>query len=84
MVEFVDSSLLDLIKFTMFLHVVNPMHKDKFVSAIEEYNVGDKNVVFHMTSKDPKQNAEKSVVILSAEYITEHPYWDNNTEMKNG
>jgi predicted ribosome quality control (RQC) complex YloA/Tae2 family protein len=76
MVEFVDASVLDLVRATQFLHYIKPSLRDKLIYGIEKAKPFDRSVVFHLTdrkSKGDKENTE--LFILSAEYILEHPIW---------
>jgi hypothetical protein len=79
MVEFVDSSILDLVRATLFLHNIKPSLKDKHVFGIEKIRPGDRSIVFHLSnakSKGAEQDLkEAEIFILSAEYILEHPIW---------
>jgi hypothetical protein len=76
MVEFVDVAISDLVSVTKFLRSINPSFKDKLVVGIEKPQSMDRNVVFHLSSKE---NVEEDIVfMLCAEYILEHPYWKQN------
>lgn len=80
MVEFVDASILDLVKATEFLYYIKPSLKGKFVFGIEKAQPFDRSVVFHLRSlnKDSVEN-EDELFILSSEYILTHSFW-NGTE----
>jgi hypothetical protein len=79
MVEFVDASILDLVRATQFLHRIKPSLRDKLVYGIEKAKPFDRSVVFHLTERKSKGNKEDlnnaELFILSAEYILEHPIW---------
>lgn len=75
--EFADTSVFDLARATGFIHYIRPSLKGKIVCAIEKSKPLDMNVIFHL--KDIKEDADKtdnrSILMLSAEYIIEHSYW---------
>jgi hypothetical protein len=79
MVEFIDASIIDLARSTLFLHKIKPSLKDKYVFGIEKIRPKDRSIVFHLSyakSKDTDQDLkEAEIFILSAEYILEHPIW---------
>lgn len=80
MVEYVDVSVDDLSRSTKFLHHVNPSLRDKLVFAIERAQPFDQSVVFHLMERKVPQGVKRdethrSIFMLSAEYILEHPYW---------
>lgn len=80
MVEFVNVSVQELARATQFLHHIRPAFRDKLVCAIEKAQPMDQSVVFHLIKRKLEEGEVRSkddmeVFILSAEYITEHPYW---------
>lgn len=85
MVEFANATSADLIGATRFLHHINPSLKNLMVFGIEKAQPFDRSVVFHLTSIPSKTEERiEQMVILSAEYILEHPFWkgqynDGNT-----
>jgi hypothetical protein len=82
MVEFADTSVIDLVNVTQFLHEVKPSTKDMFVFGIEKAQSLDQSVVFHLVHRDPerRKNEEKELVILSAQYIIDHPFWQKEEQ----
>lgn len=70
-VEFVETSVLDLVHSTEFLHRIKPSLTDKFVFGIEKAKPDDRSIVFHMIDR----HREKTIIILSAQYMLEHEYW---------
>ena len=84
MVEFTDSSILDLSRVTQFLHQINPSLRDKLVFAIEKALPMDQSVVFHLVDRKIPEGQKRtedncSMFMLSTEYILEHPYWKGNS-----
>lgn len=75
MVEFVEASVEDLVASTEFLHYIKPDLRDKLVIGIEKAQPLDQNVVFHLSKIGSKD--EHEIFMLSAEYISEHPYFKN-------
>jgi hypothetical protein len=79
MVEFVETSILDLARSTQFLHVIKPDLKDKLVYAIEKAQPFDRNVVFHLIPRKKedgeRSNDDSSIFMIASEYILEHPFW---------
>ena len=78
MVEFVEASVLDLVKATQFLHIIKPSLQDKLVCGIEKAQPFDQSVVFHLTDRKVKEGEpkkENQIFLLSSEYILEHPFW---------
>jgi hypothetical protein len=79
MVEFVDASILDLVRATQFLHYIKPSLKDKMVYGIEKSKPFDRSIVFHLADRKSKGDKEdlnnSELFILSAEYILDHPIW---------
>ncbi len=75
MVEFVETSLEDLIQSTQFLHDVKPSLRRKLVYALERPKPFDRSVVYHLIDIDDTSKTE--TCLLSAEYILEHPIWRN-------
>ena len=77
--EFADTSVFDLARATGFIHYIRPSLKGKIVCAIEKSKPLDMNVVFHL--KDIKEDEaiyktdNRSILMISAEYIIEHSYW---------
>lgn len=80
MVEFVDASVIDLVNATEFLHYIKPSTVDWFVFGIEKTQPMDQSVVFHVVHRDKQQRDEKQTVILSAQYIVDHPFWKKDKE----
>ena len=75
MVEFVDSSIEDLVSSTMFVHYVKPSLKNKMVVRIEKPKPEDRSIVFRMYSKG---DVEEELFVLSADYILDHPFWNDS------
>jgi hypothetical protein len=80
MIEFADSSILDLIRATQFLHYIKPSLRDKLIYALEKPHPSDRSVVFHLMDRKVPEGEKRteentSIFILSAEYILEHPFW---------
>jgi hypothetical protein len=80
MIEFADSSILDLIRATQFLHYIKPSLRDKLIYALEKPRPSDRSVVFHLMDRKVPEGEKRteentSIFILSAEYILEHPFW---------
>ena len=78
MVEFVDSSVLELIKMTEFLHMIKPSTKNKLVYGVKKPADTDRSIVFYLMPSQNEEGVETDIetVILSADYITEHPFWN--------
>jgi len=78
MVEFVDVSILDLVKSTEFLHHIRPSFRDKLVYGIRKPADTDRSIVFYLMSrklpKEKRTEADVETFILSSEYILEHPF----------
>lgn len=73
MPKFMDADLNTLLSSTMLLHRVAPRTQDKFVYAMEEYQPGDRNVVFHLKKiKKEDEKDESEIFMLSCEYITNY------------
>jgi hypothetical protein len=79
-VEFVETSVIDLVQATKFLYHIKPEFKEKLVCGIEKSKPMDRNIVFHLI--DRKNLYDKSemptgtdIFMLSAEYILNHPIW---------
>lgn len=79
MVKFVEMSIVDLVGITEFIHQIKPTTCDLFVFGIEKAQPLDQSVVFHMVHKDQDRRDEKQLVIISAQYITDHPFWKKDT-----
>jgi len=80
MVDFADSSVDDLSRATQFLHHIKPNFRNKLVYGIEKPQPLDQSVVFHLMERkipegEKRTDEHKSIFILSAEYILEHPFW---------
>ena len=75
--EFAETTKKDLKKATDFIHFIRPTLVDKIVYAIEKGKPTDVNVIFHLKSnkEDETQTDNRSIFMLSAEYIIEHTYW---------
>ena len=77
--EFAETTSKDLKKATDFIHYIRPALVDKIVYAIEKSKPFDMNVVFHLKSTKEDEVETKtdnrSILMLSAEYIIEHTYW---------
>lgn len=77
--EFAETTSRDLKKATDFIHFIRPTLVDKIVYAIEKGKPTDANVIFHLKStKEDEAEAKtdnRSIFMLSAEYIIEHTYW---------
>lgn len=84
MPEFVEASVLDLIRSTQFLHCIKPSLKNMMVLAIEKAQPFDRSVVFHLVSR-PGETEERTeqLFILSSEYILEHTFWKGQYNDKN-
>jgi hypothetical protein len=87
MVEFVEASVLELIKMTEFIHTIRPSTKNKFVYGLKKPADTDRSIVFYLMPRQNKDGVEATeadveTVILSADYIVEHPFW--NEEKNNG
>lgn len=84
MVEFVDISVMDLVRITEFIHQIRPKLRDKVVIAIEKAQPLDQSVVFHLKTMKSKNNEpdtdDKELFIISAEYILEHPFWKGSNK----
>lgn len=82
MVEHADVSVMDLVYITEFLHLVKPSTKDMFVFGIEKAQPTDQSVVFHMVprQKQERDQGEEQLVVLSAQYIIDHPFWKKEEE----
>jgi hypothetical protein len=81
MVEFVETSILELVKMTEFVHLVKPSLKDKLVYALKKPEKTDRSAVFYLMPMNIDDAAELTdndieTVILSAEFIVEHPFWN--------
>jgi len=79
MVEFVDVSILDLVKSTEFLHHIRPSFRDKLVYGIRKPADTDRSIVFYLmprNSEEKRTEADVETFILSSEYILEHPFWN--------
>lgn len=84
MVEFADSSTNDLVRATQFLHHIKPTYRNKLVIGIEKPQQLDHSVVFHLIERklpegETRSDEHKSIFMLSAEYILEHPFWKGLT-----
>lgn len=77
--EFAETTKKDLKKATDFIHYIRPTLVDKIVYAIEKSKPLDMNVIFHLKSTKEDnveiQTDNRSILMLSAEYIIEHTYW---------
>lgn len=77
--EFAETTKKDLKKATDFIHYIRPTLIDKIVYAIEKSKPLDMNVIFHLKSTKEDdvetQTDNRSILMLSAEYIIEHTYW---------
>lgn len=80
MVEFADTTPEELVNVTFFLHAIKPSTRDMFVYGIEKAQPMDQSVVFHLVHRDKQQRDEKQTVILSAQYIIDHPFWKKDEE----
>lgn len=73
MTNFIEASILDLVKWTQFIHEVKPSFKNKLVYGIEELKPGDRNIKFHLMNRvKENEDEETDVFMLSAEYILEY------------
>jgi hypothetical protein len=79
-VEFVDMTPEELVTVTFFLHSIMPPTRDMFVYGIEKAQPTDLSVVFHLVHRDKQQRDKKQTVILSAQYIIDHPFWKKDIE----
>lgn len=82
MVEFVDLSVMDLVRASQFIHLIKPSFQDKLVCGIEKAQPFDQSVVFHLTTRDPNPDEKETantIFLLSAEYMIEHPFWKEAT-----
>ena len=77
MVEFVESSVLDLVRATEFLHHIKPEYKQKMVCGIEKIRPMDQSVVFHLMDRGTENQGlkETQIFMLAADYIIQHPIW---------
>lgn len=73
MTEYLDFSVADLARATLFIHHIKPSFKTHFVHGVEKPGPSDQSLVFHLTNTEDKTNDD--VVILSAEFIRDHQYW---------
>ncbi len=73
--KFAEASVLDLKRATDFIHHIKPTLKDSIVYAIEKSKPFDMNVVFHIANIKDTDAKDRSVLMISAEYILEHAYW---------
>lgn len=85
MAEFVDASILDLVRATQFIHHIRPSLQDKLVCAIEKAKPMDQSVVFHLMKRKVEEGEKRSTddieyFILSSEYILEHSYWKEQND----
>jgi len=55
MVEFVDVSILDLVKSTEFLHHIRPSFRDKLVYGIRKPADTDRSIVFYLMSRNSEE-----------------------------
>lgn len=77
--DFIDASVEDLVVSTMFIHSIKPSLVDKYVCKIEKNQPNDKNVVFHLMLRDKTLTGQEAqILILSSDYILEHPFWKAN------
>lgn len=76
MTNFIEASILDLVRWTQFVHDVKPSFKNKLVYGIEELKPGDRNIKFHLMNRvketEYEEDEETDVFMLSAEYILEY------------
>lgn len=82
MVEFVDLSVIDLVRASQFIHRINPSFRDKLVCGIEKAQPFDQSVVFHLVDREPNPDEKErtnTIFLLSAEYMIEHPFWKEST-----
>jgi hypothetical protein len=79
MVEFANASIQELVRATQFLHHIKPSLRNKLVYAIEKAQTFDRNVVFHLTDKENDYEETDEVLLLSSDYILDHPYWKGNS-----
>ena len=80
MTEFVDATVLELVRMTEFIHLIKPSTKDKLVYGLKKPTDTDRSIVFYLMpieTKDGDKSTEADIetVILSADYIVEHPFW---------
>jgi len=75
MPKFIESSVIDLAQYTLFLRQVRKGFDEKYVYGIEEAISGDKNVVFHLIDQ---LTEEKEVCMVSAKFILE--FYGEKTE----
>lgn len=73
--NFIESSVIDLAQYTLFLRQVKKGFDKKYVYGIEKTFGGDKNVVFHVIDQTTE---EKEVCMVSAKFILE--YYGKETE----
>lgn len=74
MVEYIDTNAEILTQVTLFLRYLNKSFNDKIVYAIENPHPMDRSIVFHLVSKDEKDDLR--TFVLSAEFIADHPFWE--------
>ena len=73
--KFIEASILDLAKWTQFVHSVRPSFRNKLVFGIEETKDGDRNVKFHLMNrkKETDEDSEETeIFMVAAEYILEY------------
>lgn len=82
MVEYEKTTAVELANITAFLHLIKPSTKDMFVCGIEKAQPYDQNVTFHLVprSAEDRKKGETQVVLVSAQYIIDHPFWKQGDE----
>jgi hypothetical protein len=85
MVEFAEASVLEIVRMTEFLHMIKPSLKNKLVYGIKKPADTDRSIVFYLMpipTEDGVEATEADIetVILSADYIVEHPFWNEGKQ----
>lgn len=83
MPEFVEVSILDLVRTTHFIHAINPKLQNMLAYAIEKPLPQDRSMVIHLMPRGiPESDITEDMCktfIVSMEYIIEHPFWKGNS-----
>lgn len=75
MVEYEETSVFDLVKYTMALHKIKPSLQDKLVFAIQKPQPGDRNVIFHLMNRvaaNDDEDEETEIFMISPDYLLEY------------
>jgi hypothetical protein len=76
-----ELSLQDLIDITRAVRILKPDLSEHICIGVEQPQFGDKNVVFHMISG--QEDDEKTIVMVSADYLLEHFGGTGNVAKRN-